>query len=173
MGASKANTMGIVKNILPRVQHVRPCNSSESAQDYFFPQNGKDNKPNHPLLFELPYLRTKTQSQQGKKWYKGSRYSAVLTYQADIWDYPPKPPRPPPPPSPILHVSRGKQTEHGFERRMPGYFEFRYMKWFISFFWWHVTGSFMSFIKKRFLLVTWLIKVERHACWTQENNLSL
>ena len=67
MGASKANTMGIVKNILPRVQHVRPCNSSESAQDYFFPQNGKDNKPNHPLLFELPYLRTKTQSQQGKK----------------------------------------------------------------------------------------------------------
>ena len=67
MGPSKANTMGIVKNILPRVQHVRPCNSSDSAQDYFFPQNGKDSKPNHPLLLELPYLRTKTQSQQGKK----------------------------------------------------------------------------------------------------------
>ena len=65
MGPSNANTMGIVKNILPSVQHVRPCNSSESAQDDFFPQNGKDNKPNHPLLLELPYLRT--QSQQGKK----------------------------------------------------------------------------------------------------------
>ena len=67
MGPSKSNTVGIVKNSPPRVQHVRPCNSSESAQDYFFPQNGKDNKPNHPLLLELPYLRTKTQSQQGKK----------------------------------------------------------------------------------------------------------
>ena len=67
MGPSKANTVGKVKSSLSRVQHVRPCNSSESAQDYFFPQNGKENKPNHPLLLELPYLRTKTQSQQGKK----------------------------------------------------------------------------------------------------------
>ena len=33
-----------------------------------FAQNAKDNKPNHPLLLDLPYLRIKpkTQSQQGK-----------------------------------------------------------------------------------------------------------
>ena len=68
MEPSKANTVGIVKILLPCVQLVRPCNSSERVQNYFFPQNGKDNKPNHPLLLELPYLRIKpkTQSQQGK-----------------------------------------------------------------------------------------------------------
>ena len=27
------------------VQLVRPCNSSERVQDYFFPQNGKDDRP--------------------------------------------------------------------------------------------------------------------------------
>ena len=54
---------------------------------------------------------------------------------------------------------------------MPGYFEFKYMKWFISFFWWHVTGSFMSFIKKRFSLVTWLIKAEKFI--TQDMHVGL
>ena len=68
MEPPKANTVGIVKIHLPCVQLVRPCNSSEGVQDYFFPQNGKD-KPNHPLLLELPYLRIKpkTQNQQCKK----------------------------------------------------------------------------------------------------------
>ena len=61
MEPCKANTVGIVQDL------SRPFNSSERVQDYFFPQNGKDNKPNHPLLLELPYLRTKTQSLQGKK----------------------------------------------------------------------------------------------------------
>ena len=71
MEPSKANTVGIVKILLPCVQLVRPCNSSERVQNYFFPQNGKDNKPNRPLLLELPYLRIKpkTQSQKGKKRY--------------------------------------------------------------------------------------------------------
>ena len=60
---------GQQKILLPCEQLVRPCNSSEPVQDFFFPQNGKDNKPNHPLLLRLPYLRIKpkVQSQQGKK----------------------------------------------------------------------------------------------------------
>ena len=66
MEPSKANTVGIVKNSSlgtsrKTLQFFRACSG------LFFPQNGKDNKPNHPLLLELPYLRTKTQSQQGKK----------------------------------------------------------------------------------------------------------
>ena len=68
MEPSKANTVGIVKNYLSpgtthkTLQFFRACLGL-----YFFLQNGKDNKPNHPLLLNLPYLRTKTQSQQGKK----------------------------------------------------------------------------------------------------------
>ena len=44
------------------LQFFRACSG-------LFPQNAKDNKPNHPLLLELPYLRIKpkTQSLQGKK----------------------------------------------------------------------------------------------------------
>ena len=58
--SNKANTVC--------VQLVRPCNSSECVQDYFFPQN-MERIINHPLLLELPYLRIKpkTQSQQDKK----------------------------------------------------------------------------------------------------------
>ena len=69
MEPSKANTVVTVKNSPSLRKLVRPCNSSERVQDYFFPQNGKDNKLSHPLLLELPYLRMKpkTQSQQGKK----------------------------------------------------------------------------------------------------------
>ena len=37
MEPSKANTVGIVKNFLPaHIQLVRPYNSSERVQDYFF-----------------------------------------------------------------------------------------------------------------------------------------
>ena len=36
MEPPKANTLGIVKILLPCVQLVRPCNSSEGVQDYFF-----------------------------------------------------------------------------------------------------------------------------------------
>ena len=69
MEPSKANTVGIVKNSPSlcttgkTLQLFRACSGL-----FFFPQNAKDNKPNHPLLLELPYLRIKpkTQSQQGK-----------------------------------------------------------------------------------------------------------
>ena len=112
MEPSKANTVGIVKILLPCVQLVRPCNSSERVQNYFFPQSGKDNKPNHPLLLELPYLRIKpkTQSQQGKndtlfKVRDPQRYlptQPIHVYGIIL------PPLPPPPRR--LQVSRGKQT---------------------------------------------------------------
>ena len=36
MEPPKANTVGIVKILLPCVQLVRPCNSSERVQDLFF-----------------------------------------------------------------------------------------------------------------------------------------
>ena len=36
MEPSKANTVGIVKILLPGVQLVRPYNSSERVQDYSF-----------------------------------------------------------------------------------------------------------------------------------------
>ena len=36
MEPPKANTVWIVKILLPCVQLVRPCNSSEGVQDYFF-----------------------------------------------------------------------------------------------------------------------------------------
>ena len=70
MEPSKANTVGIVKNspflrtTRKTLQFFRTCSGL-----FFFPQNGKDNKPNYPLLLELPYLRIKpkTQSQQCKK----------------------------------------------------------------------------------------------------------
>ena len=68
MGPTKANTVGIVKNSpssrTPRktLQFFR-----EGSGVLFLPQNGKDNKPNHPLILELRYLRTKIQNQQGKK----------------------------------------------------------------------------------------------------------
>ena len=64
MEHSKGNTVGIAKNS----PSMRTTHFSEPFQD-FFPQNGKDNKPNHPLLLQLPYLRIKpkAQSQQRKK----------------------------------------------------------------------------------------------------------
>ena len=69
MEPSKANTVGILKNFpslyttRKTLQCFRACLGL-----FFFPQNAKDNKPNHPLLLELPYLRVKPkiQSQQGK-----------------------------------------------------------------------------------------------------------
>ena len=68
MEPSKANTVGIVKNSLsPRATRKTLQFFRAYLGLYFFLQNGKDNKPNHPLLLKLPYLRTKTQSQQGKK----------------------------------------------------------------------------------------------------------
>ena len=66
MESSKANTVGIAKNspslrIRKTLQFFRACSGL-----LFFPKNGKDGI-NHPLLPELPYLRTKpkTQVQQG------------------------------------------------------------------------------------------------------------
>ena len=69
MDPSKANTAGIVKNS-PSLRTIRKTlEFFRACSGFFFPQNGKDNKPNHLLLLELPYLRikAKTQSQQGKK----------------------------------------------------------------------------------------------------------
>ena len=65
MGLSKVNTVGIVKTS-PRTT-PKTLQFFREYPPLIFPQNGKDNKSNHPLLLELPYLRTKTQSQQGKK----------------------------------------------------------------------------------------------------------
>jgi len=70
MELSKANTVRIVKNspslrtTRKTLQFYRACSGF-----FFFPRNGRDNKPSHPLLLELPYLRIKpmTQSQQAKK----------------------------------------------------------------------------------------------------------
>ena len=69
MEPSKANTVGIIKNS-PSLRTTRKIlKFSRACSGLFFPQNGKDNKPNHALLLELPCLRIKpkTQSQQGKK----------------------------------------------------------------------------------------------------------
>ena len=82
---------------------------------------------------------------------------------------------PPPPPTPKTwrvtwqaNMDRGDECQVIHEFSVVKCFfcysdisEFKYMKWFISFFWWQVTGSFMSFILKRFSLVSWLIKAEK------------
>ena len=71
MEPSKANTVGIVKNS-PSLRTTRKTlKLFRACSGLFFPQNAEDNKPNYPLLLELPYLRIKpkTQSQQGKKRY--------------------------------------------------------------------------------------------------------
>ena len=69
MEPCKANTAGIVKNSPSLGTTRKTLQFFRACSGLFFPQNGKDNKPNHPLLLELPYLRIKpkTQSQQGKK----------------------------------------------------------------------------------------------------------
>ena len=110
MEPSKANTVGIVKNspslctTRKTLQFFRACSGL-----FFFPQNAKDNKPNHPLLLELPYLRIKpkTQSQQGKN-------DTLFKVRDPQWYLPTQPihvygiiPLPPPR---RLQVSRGKQT---------------------------------------------------------------
>ena len=68
MEPSKANTVGIVKNSPSPRTTRKTLKFFRAGSVLFFPQNAKDNKPNHPLLLELPYLRVKpkTQSQQGK-----------------------------------------------------------------------------------------------------------
>ena len=67
MEPCKAITVGIVKNS-PSLRTTRKTfQFFRACSGLFFPQDGKDNKPNHALLLELPYLRTKTQSLQGKK----------------------------------------------------------------------------------------------------------
>ena len=107
MESSKANTVGIAKNspslrIRKTLQFFRACSGL-----LFFPKNGKDGI-NHPLLPELPYLRTKpkTQVQQGKiqndtllqardpqKPYPIRRYLPIQPIH--IRDYPPYYLRPP------------------------------------------------------------------------------
>ena len=71
MEPSKANTVGIVKYSPSLCTTCKTLQFSLSSvfRIIFFPQNAKDNKPNHPLSLELPYLRIKpkTQSQQGMK----------------------------------------------------------------------------------------------------------
>ena len=68
MEPSKANTVGIVKNSPSLCTTRKTLQFFRACSGFFFPQNAKDNKPNHLLLLELPYLRIKpkTQSQQGK-----------------------------------------------------------------------------------------------------------
>ena len=68
MEPSKANTVGIVKNSPSPRTTRKTLKFLRAGSGLFFPENAKDNKPNHPLLLELPYLRIKpkTQSQQGK-----------------------------------------------------------------------------------------------------------
>ena len=65
----KANTVGIVKNYLSPGTTRKTLEFFRACLGLLFLQNGKDNKPNHPLLLELPYqrIKPKTQSQQGKK----------------------------------------------------------------------------------------------------------
>ena len=114
----------------------------------------------------LGYLRIKptTQSQQGKKWYpiylsgtylpspymymglSPSPKTSCVTWQANIdWDDECQV---------ILEFSVVKCCFCYLN-----IFEFKYMKWFISFSWWYVTGSFMSFIKAI---------LGRHTCLTKE-----
>ena len=71
MEPAKENTVGIVKHSPSLCTTRKTLQFFRACSELFFPQNGKDNKPNHPLLLELPYLRIKpkTQSQQGKKRY--------------------------------------------------------------------------------------------------------
>ena len=69
MEPSKANTVGIVKNSPSPRTTRKTLKFFRAGSGLFFPENAKDNKPNHPLLLELPYLRIKpkTQGQQRKK----------------------------------------------------------------------------------------------------------
>ena len=95
MEPPKANTVWIVKNspslrtTRKTFQFFRACSGL-----LFFPQN--DNKPNYPLLLELPYLRIKpkAQSQQCKKCYE------ILSNPEDF----------------TCHVA----SKHRLGRRMPG-----------------------------------------------------
>ena len=63
MEPSKVNTVGIAKS--PSLRTTRKTLQLFQACSglFFFPQNGKDNKPNHALLLELPYLRIKPKTQ--------------------------------------------------------------------------------------------------------------
>ena len=110
MEPSKANTVGIVKNS-PSLCTTRKTLQFFRASSglFFFPQNAKDNKPNHPLLLELPYLgiKPKTQSQQGKN-------DTLFKVRDPQWYLPTQPMHvygiiPLPPPR-RLQVSCGKQT---------------------------------------------------------------
>ena len=108
MEPSKASTVGIVKNS-PSLCTTRKTLQFFRACSGLFAQNAKNNKPNHPSLLELPYLRIKpkTQSQQGK--------NDTLFKVRDPQRYLPTQPIhvygiiPLPPPR-RLQVSRGKQT---------------------------------------------------------------
>ena len=114
MEPSKANT--VEKNTANTVKNSPSLCTTRKTLQFFragsglFAQNAKDNKPNHPLLLDLPYLRIKpkTQSQQGK--------NDTLFKVRDPQRYLPTQPihvygiiLPPPPPR-RLQVSRGKQT---------------------------------------------------------------
>ena len=66
MEPSKANTVGIVKNS-PSLRTTRKTlKFFRACSGLFFPQNAEDNKPNYPLLLELPYLRIKPKTQANK-----------------------------------------------------------------------------------------------------------
>ena len=107
MEPSKANTVGTVNS--PSLCTTRKTLKFFRAGSGLFAQNVKDNKLNHPLLLDLPYLRIKpkTQSQQGK--------NDTLFKVRDPQRYLPTQPIhvygiiPLPPPR-RLQVSRGKQT---------------------------------------------------------------
>ena len=64
----KANTVGIVKNSLSARTTRKTLQFFRACLGLLFSTKWKGyNKPNHPLLLKLLYLKTKTQSQQGKK----------------------------------------------------------------------------------------------------------
>ena len=89
MEPSKPNTVGIVKNSPSQRTTRKTLQFFRACLGLLFLQNGKDNK-HHSLLLKLPYLRTKTQSQQGKNY--------TLFKVRDPKRYLPIFPAPPPPP---------------------------------------------------------------------------
>ena len=116
MEPSKANTVGIVKMSPSQCTTRKTLQFFQACSGFFFPQNGKDNKPNHPLL---PYVRIKpkTQSQQGKKMIPYLRFEILSdTYLPSPYMYTELSPNPHSEDF-TCHVA----SKHGLGRRMPGY----------------------------------------------------
>ena len=66
MEPSKGNTVAIVKSS-PSLRATRKTlKFFKACSGFFFPKNGKDNKPNHPWLLELPLAISKDQTNDTK-----------------------------------------------------------------------------------------------------------